>query len=353
MSSGPGVYPSSTATTDYDAAIEKARKAQEKTEAMRQAQINNFKPAKDLSELEAQLSQSKWNNLFSMDEKAMGSGSNTTDSQFVCYRAITGELQLPYEFDADMEEFGITNEIWEIAGTLVNNSLELECYIEMLRKGTRAGDIDPSHKLYPGSWLTFGEKIVTPHDPQLPITEEIYQSARWLLSNHFSKPSTTFVSGDQEGSPPEKIQMVGEHSYTAYKLLSAPPGNASVAPQEAIPHQHKQKRTLPEAEDENIVNCFIIILLDQAGFVMKLSRKGVLEWSMKRAQVEAQVDDKSFKAQTDGALRSKYGKTLQAAIEVKKAVRECNDNATTKQEVSQIVGMIKEGYPAVFNGQYV
>lgn len=207
-----------------------------------------------------------------------------------------------------------------------------------------------------GSWLTalsFGEKIVTPHDPQLPITEEIYQSARWLLSNHFSKPSTTFVSGDQEGSPPEKIQMVGEHSYTAYKLLSAPPGNASVAPQEAIPHQHKQKRTLPEAEDENIVNCFIIILLDQAGFVMKLSRKGVLEWSMKRAQVEAQVDDKSFKAQTDGALRSKYGKTLQAATEVKKALRECNDNATTKQEVSQIVGMIKERYPAVFNGQYV
>lgn len=356
MSSGPGVHPSSTPTTENDAAIEKARKAQEKAEAMRQAQIANFKPAKDLSELETQLSQSKWNNLFSMDEKAMGSGSTTTDSQFVCYRAITEELQLPYEFDADMEEFGITGDIWEIAGTLVNDSLELECYIEMLRKGIRAGDIDPSHKLWPGSWLTtlsFGEKIVTPHDPQLPITEEIYQSARWLLSNHFSKPSTTIVSVDHEYSPPETIQRVGEHSFTAYKLLSAPPSDASVISQEVMPHQHKQKRTLPEADDENIVNCFIIILLDQAGFAMKLSRKEVLEWSMKRAQVEARLDDKSFKAQTDGVLRSKYGKTLQAAIEVKKAVRECNDNATTKQEVSQIVGMIKEGYPAVFNGQYV
>ena len=171
MSSGPGVYPSSTATTDYDAAIEKARKAQEKSEAMRQAQINNFKPAKDLSELEAQLSQSKWNNLFSMDEKAMGSGSNTTGSQFVCYRAITEELQLPYEFDADMEEFGITNEIWEIAGTLVNNSLELECYIEMLRKGIRAGDIDPSHKLWPdpGSQLShLGRKLLLPMIPNFP-----------------------------------------------------------------------------------------------------------------------------------------------------------------------------------------
>lgn len=90
--------------------------------------------------------------------------------------------------------------------------------------------------------------------------------------------------------------MVGEHSYTAYKLLSARPGDDFVAPQEAIPHQHKQKRTLPEAEDENIVNWFIIILLDQAAFAIKLSRKGVLVWSMKRAQVEAQVDDKSFKA---------------------------------------------------------
>lgn len=85
---------------------------------------------------------------------------------------------------------------------------------------------------------------------------------------------------------------------------------------------------------------------------MKFSRRGVLEWSMKRAQVEAQVDDKSFKAQTDGALPVKIRKTLQAAIEVKKVVRARNDNATTK-EVSQIVAMIKEGYPAVFNGQYV
>lgn len=162
MSSGPSGNPSST-PTDNDAAIENARKAQEKAEAMRQAQIKNFKPAMDLPELEVQLRQSKWNNLFTMDQKAMGSGSSTTDAQFVCYRAITKEMQPPNNFEFHMKKFGITPEIWDIAGTMVDNSLEMECYIDLLKKGIRAGDIDPSHKLWPGSWLTtlsFTEKVV-------------------------------------------------------------------------------------------------------------------------------------------------------------------------------------------------
>ena len=167
------------------------------------------------------------------------------------------------------------------------------------------------------------------------------------MSNHVSKPPTATASVEHERSPPAKIQKAGEDSYTAYRLMCAPPSDAPGVPQEVSPVPAKQKKTLPEAEDENIVNCLIMILLDQAGFTMKLSRTGVLEWTMKWAQVEADVDDKSFKAQTDGALRSRYGKTLHAAIEVKKAVRERNENATTKQEVSQIVGMMKEGYPAV------
>lgn len=69
---------------------------------------------------------------------------------------------------------------------------------------------------------------------------------------------------------------------------------------------------------ENIINCLIMILLDQEGFMMKFPKE-VLEWTMKSAQVEANMD-KIFKMHADGALQSRYRKTVQAAIEVKKAV---------------------------------
>lgn len=63
-------------------------------------------------------------------------------------------------------------------------------------------------------------------------------------------------------------------------------------------------------------------------------------------------DKKSYKALTDGALRFPEGKGIHASIEVKKAIRSSNDKQTTKQEVSQLVAMIQEGYPAVFGDQY-
>lgn len=69
---------------------------------------------------------------------------------------------------------------------------------------------------------------------------------------------------------------------------------------------------------EKIINCFVMILLGQAGFMMKFPKE-VLEWTMKSAQVEASMD-KIFKMHADGALQSRYPKTVQAAIEAKKAV---------------------------------
>lgn len=72
---------------------------------------------------------------------------------------------------------------------------------------------------------------------------------------------------------------------------------------------------------EKIINCFIMILLDQAGFTMKFPKKGVLEWTIKHAQVEANMNKKVFKMRTDRTLRSRYRKTVQAAVDAKKAVR--------------------------------
>ena len=79
-------------------------------------------------------------------------------------------------------------------------------------------------------------------------------------------------------------------------------------------------------------------------------RRGQMEqvWSAGPRLPDFKIQTSNSKLR-DGMLRSWYGKTLQAAIEVKKAVGECNDNATTKQEVSQIIGMIKEGATLPFS----
>lgn len=73
---------------------------------------------------------------------------------------------------------------------------------------------------------------------------------------------------------------------------------------------------------------------------------------MDRVRLEAKIgEEKHFRAYTDGALRQEHSKYIQAAIEAKKSERKGIINPTAKQEISELVAMIREGHPAIYNRQ--
>lgn len=73
---------------------------------------------------------------------------------------------------------------------------------------------------------------------------------------------------------------------------------------------------------------------------------------MVRVHLEAKIGErKSFRAYTDGGLRPKHRKHIQAAVETKKSERDSIFVPTAKQELSEVVAMAQGGRPAIYNGQ--
>lgn len=73
-------------------------------------------------------------------------------------------------------------------------------------------------------------------------------------------------------------------------------------------------------------------------------------WTMDKVGFQiVKFGDKRYTAYTDGALRPRLGDGVQAVVEVKKEIRTGIEPEVTKQEFSEVVGMIKDKNPPICN----
>lgn len=73
-------------------------------------------------------------------------------------------------------------------------------------------------------------------------------------------------------------------------------------------------------------------------------------WTMDKVGFQiVKSGDKRYTAYTDGALRPRLGDGVQAVVEVKKEIRTGIEPEVTKQEFSEVVGMIKDKNPPICN----
>ena len=103
----------------------------------------------------------------------------------------------------------------------------------------------------------------------------------------------------------------------------------------------------PKSDDESLPNTWMIQFLDQSS---RLLGCYLAAWTMDKVGFQiVKFGDKRYTAYTDGALRPRLGDGVQAVVEVKKEIRTGIEPEVTKQEFSEVVGMIKDKNPPICN----
>lgn len=217
-------------------------------------------------------------------------------------------------------------------------STELQYYIYMLEHNITPEDIEEFSLDLPESWIPtkdFQEKITTGNvkqnrsrgtgDDAVASGRLPRKSSRAQKKQEYRK--RTQSQENKTGEVPSERALAGDNS--------------------SVPAQEKE--TPRAAGDENAVNALIALLLDQCS---KLCRQFDARWTMDQIHLEANFGEKrSFRVDTDGRLKTKDGKYIRAIIEAKKAIRTIVYVPTAKQEISEVVALIKEGHRPVYNNQ--
>ena len=317
-------------------AATKIQEEEEKNRKRAEAKVDNFFIPRDPEDWEELARKAPCHNIWNLDPRMMASGSETTDTQFICYRALFEKPGDRTDFDKAKASFGITDDIWDAAGKAMSESPELDKFLKLLHAGIRIEDITEHDDGWPGSWVatkSFSEKI-TLKDTKKRKRQEAPMPVR-SASRSTSSLLSTFSRPAHRG----RVSNIFPTHRPDFSWLSGDSRPSAPA---------QGKGMYPDVDDEQKVNTFAVLLLEQAGrlFGHHLSR-----WTMDRVPLKASFDTKNFRAYTDGALRPNHGPLVHAALEVKRHVRSSNPRQITKQETSQIVGMISGGHPPIFNEQ--
>ena len=316
----------------------KIQEQEERNRKREKAKIDKFFIPEDQEEWEELARKAPCHNIWRLDPLMMASGSETTDTQFICYRALCTGIRNREDFDKEKASFGITDDIWDAAGEAMKESPELDRFLKLLHASARIEDITEHDVDWPGSWVatkSFGEKI-TLKGTKKRKREEAPKPARST-----SRSASSLLSSFSRPAHRGRLPSIFPTQQTDFSWLS-------VDSHPSIPAQGKG--TYPDVDDEQTVNTFAVLLLEQAG---RLFGHHVSRWTMDRVPLKASFDTRNFRAYTDGALRPNHGPLIHAALEVKRSVRSSIPLPTTKQETSQIVGMKIGGHPPIFKSSYL
>lgn len=288
------------------------------------------------------------NNIHQLKQGAMDSGSRATDTQFLCYRALCKKQESPKKFIGERERFGITPEIWEAAGSFLTECEDLKLFLDLIENKTPIRKVSHKDDEWPRSWAL--PKLSTEHITSTPDRStrkenlEVLQQKRQEMANRIRSQLLRFFT--EEGTTDTPATEAGPSSAGGCCVRSTPATSFQVHSEPRTPARGKKE--FPDVFDESIVNTYIVQLLELLSLVLG---HHLAEWTMDRVKLEAWFDKRKFTAYTDGALQEKGDPFIQGAIEVKKGIREPIFVATTKQEISQVVAMVKGGHQAVYNRQ--
>ncbi|KAE8310175.1 hypothetical protein BDV41DRAFT_590583 [Aspergillus transmontanensis] len=227
------------------------------------------------------------------DITKMGSGSKVRKKQFVMCRALWGKILKRADFiQFGLPEYGL-QQYWEKATEIIENSSEFSKYLALV----------PQHQLI---------ESLTETDP------------RWA------------------GSFMEVLELQRECGEVN---TNGAQDNVSRIPLMIV----EMEMASHIAEDENIVNAALLSFLRR---VAALTRQQKSRWTYKRVFFLSSFGKSSYKAFTDGALRSIKDRVYNALIEVKKGYRFKDMEKIQLQETAELVGWMISGnhLELLFNG---
>ena len=237
---------------------------------------------------------------------------------------------LPF-FKSYREKYGISDDIWEKAGRIAGNSDELNAFIELLKKGTLSENIKEKDRNWPGSFFSL----------KRPQEQIIANSPGFYEATHDPEDLKISASAFLSRLGEEDVAMEEE------QVTAEPCGPRTPSP-EYRPSQVATNETIfPKSDDEALSNTWMIQFPDQSS---RLLGCYLAAWTMDKVGFQiAKSGDKKYTAYTDGALRPRLGDGVQAVVEVKKEIRTGIEPEVTKQEFSEVVGMIKDKHPPICN----
>ncbi|KAE8140232.1 hypothetical protein BDV38DRAFT_280227 [Aspergillus pseudotamarii] len=244
------------------------------------------------------------------DITKMGSGSKIRKKQFVMCRALWGKRMTR----ADFVEFGLPkyglHDYWARATETIVNSDEFSKYLVLIPQHHLIETLTETDPRWAGSFMEAlelqrecGELQVGPQDDAPPATKLRRRASRALGS--------LFSSSQQR-----RVEDTPAHN------------------------DDNGNEALPIAEDENIVNAALLSFLRR---VAALTREQQSRWTYKRVLFQSSFGKCSYRAYTDGALRTIRDRIYNALVEVKKGYRFKDLEKIQLQETAELVGWMISG----------
>ncbi|KAE8422974.1 hypothetical protein BDV36DRAFT_290787 [Aspergillus pseudocaelatus] len=248
------------------------------------------------------------------DITKMGSGSKVRKKQFVMCRALWGKIMTR----ADFVEFGLPEhglqDYWAKATETILNSDEFSKYLALIPQHHLIESLIETDPRWAGSFMEVlelqgecGELQASPQEDAPPATKLRRRTSRALGSLFSSAQPQNDVS-----------------------RIPPPPPDDDDSGNEAS----------PIAEDENIVNAALLSFLRR---VTALTREQQSRWTYKRVLFQFSFGKCSYRAYTDGALRSIRDRIYNALVEVKKGYRFKDLEKIQVQETAELVGWMISG----------
>lgn len=267
--------------------------------------------------------------LSDLPRDCLGSGSETTDRQFMTYRGYKVPLENAAMFQSHRKNYGISDGIWEQADHILGNSDELKAFIDLLKKGTLSEHVTEKDRNWPGAFFSLKR-----------LQEQIISNSPGFYEKTHDPDDLKITAAAFLSRLREEDVVMEEEQVTAEFLGSRTPSPAYEPSQVAT-----SEAMFPRADDEALPNTWMIQFLDQAS---RLLGCYLTVWTMDKVGFRiTNSGDKKYTAYTDGALRPRVGNGIQAVVEVKKEIRHGIATEVTKQEFSEVVGLIQERHPPI------
>ncbi|KAB8207557.1 hypothetical protein BDV34DRAFT_223462 [Aspergillus parasiticus] len=252
------------------------------------------------------------------DITKMGSGSKVRKKQFVMCRALWGKILKRADFiQFGLPEYGL-QQYWEKATEIIENSSEVSKYLALV----------PQHQLI---------ESLTETDPRW--------AGSFMEVLELQRECGEVQAGPQEDAPPA-AKLRRRASRALGSLFSS---SQRQRVENTVDDSGDGNEASHIAEDENIVNAALLSFLRR---VAALTRQQKSRWTYKRVFFLSSFGKSSYKAFTDGALRSIKDRVYNALIEVKKGYRFKDMEKIQLQETAELVGWMISGnhLELLFNG---
>lgn len=290
------------------------------------------------------------------DAKDLQSGSDTTDHQFALLRTYFPRRIGREHFRESLKRLGLkgdggdqNRDYWKEAGELLTGWKAFSNFLDAIGSSVNLDNLRRDGDKWPGEFVTalrFLEDILESNQSDAPTTTSQHDQQTSL-----STPQATSIPRNQRAARRSRVNYnehweasdedESEWEHHAFTPKRPKLDEDAIQDQATLPNlamaqgdeMAVDETKYPPVADEAIPNTFFVALLKELGSIIPGCKS---KWAMNHVDLKAGFRKGSYVARTDGCLRTKKSKVVQAIIEVKPRIRTAILQSTLKQEASEM-----------------